>query len=92
MAFKLGSGIFAGFSCSIDCVVESILAECNGILEGMFDAGPSLFGRSFELVEVGLRLLFDGNLLHYLVIGEDEGIGDGRERQDSSEELHVDKS
>jgi hypothetical protein len=89
-ALERGLGLLAGISGSIDGTVEGILAECNGILEGFFNTGPCLFDRSFELIEVRLRLLLDGNLFHHLLVGKDEGSGDGRKRQDRCKQLHVD--
>ena len=89
VAFEFRRSLCGGISGSVDGIVEGILAESNGVLEAVCDAGPDVLGGSFDLVDVGLRLLLDGKLLHYLLIREDEGSGDGRKRQNSSEELHI---
>ena len=83
VAFKLCRSLLAGIGGSIDGVVECIL-------EGVFDFGPSFLDGSFELLEVGLRLFFDGNLFHDPLVGQDEGSGDGRKWQDGSNQLHID--
>lgn len=90
MAFKLCRSLLAGVSGSVDGIVESILAECNCILEGVFDSGRSFFNGTLEFVEVRLRLFFDGNLFHYLLVGKDEGCGDGRKGQNGRDQLHID--
>jgi hypothetical protein len=66
MAFKSCSN---GVSGNIEGGIESILAECNSILESFFDSGPCFLNGALEFVKVRLRMFFDGNLFYYLLMG-----------------------
>jgi hypothetical protein len=80
----------SGVSGSVEGGIESILAECNSILENVFDSGPCFLNGALEFVKVRLRMFFVGNLLYYLLVGKDDGRGEGRNGQNGRDQLHID--
>jgi hypothetical protein len=77
---------------SVNCIVQSILGECYCILELLLDAGPDVVDIALNSVEECLCLLlrFDDQLFGHLLVRNNKGRGNGRERQKYSDQLHFD--